>query len=73
MNIDISLNRDGSMITVSNNKAPIERAFEDSPRSGLSTLDLRYQTICGKGIIVEDGGDTFTVSLPVIQQADLLC
>ena len=73
LNIDISLNGDGSMITVSNNKTPMERAIEDSPRSGLATLDLRYQTICGKGIIVEEGGDTFTVFLPVILQSDLLC
>lgn len=73
LKIDISLNGDGSMITVSNNKATIERALEDSSRSGLSTLDLRYQTICGKGIIVKESQDTFTVSLPVIQQSDLLC
>ncbi len=73
LNIEISLNGDGSMITVSNNKAPIERAIEDSPRSGLATLDLRYQTICGKGIIVEESQDTFSVSLPVILQFDLLC
>ena len=73
LNIDISFNGEGSMIIVYNNKAPIERAFEDSPRSGLETLDLRYQTICGKGILVEEGGDTFTVFLPVILQSDLLC
>ena len=73
LNINISLNGDESMITVFNNKAPIERAFEDSPRSGLETLDLRYQTICGKGIIVEESQDTFSVSLPVILQSDLLC
>ena len=73
LNIDISFNGDGSMVTVSNNKAPVKRAIEASPRSGLETLDLRYQTICGKGIIVEEGGETFTVSLPVIHQTDLLC
>ena len=73
LNIDISLQRDGSMITVSNNRAPIERSIEESPRSGLATLDLRYQTICGMGIHVEDIQDTFTVSLPVIRQSDLLC
>ena len=73
LNIDISLNGDGSMITVSNNKAPIERAIEDSPRSGLETLDLRYQSICGKGIIVEVEEDSFNVSLPVIHQTDLKC
>ncbi len=73
LNIDISLHGDGSMITVSNNKAPIERALEDSPRSGLETLDLRYQTICGKGIAVDETHDTFIVSLPVIRQSDLLC
>ena len=73
LNINISLNGDESMITVSNNKAPIERAIEDSPRSGLETLDLRYQSICGKGIIVEESQDTFSVSLPVILQSDLLC
>lgn len=68
LNISMSLNRDGTMITVSNNRAPIERSIEESPRSGLATLNLRYQTICGKGIIVEEGPDTFTVSLPVIHQ-----
>ena len=73
MNIDISLNGDGSMIIVSNNKAPIERAIEDSPRSGLETLELRYQTICGKGIVVEEEEDSFNVSLPVIHQTDLKC
>ena len=73
LKIDISLNGDGSMITVSNNKAPIERALEDSSRSGLTTLHLRYQTICGRGIIVEESQDTFSVSLPVIHQSDLLC
>ncbi|MCR5018386.1 MAG: histidine kinase [Bacteroidales bacterium] len=73
LNIDISLNGEGSMISVSNNRAPIERSIEESPRSGLATLDLRYQTICGKGIIVEESLDTFTVFLPVIHQSDLLC
>ena len=73
LNIDISLDGEGSMITVSNNRAPMERSMEESPRSGLATLDLRYQTICGKGISVEEGPDTFTVSLPVILQSDLLC
>ncbi len=71
--IDISLNGDGSMICVSNNRIPIERSIEESPHSGLETLDLRYQTICGKRIIVEESHDTFTVSLPVIHQSDLLC
>jgi hypothetical protein len=61
------------MITVSNNRAPIERTIEESPRSGLATLDLRYQTICGKGIVVNESQDTFAVSLPVIRQSDLLC
>ena len=71
--IHISLNREGTMITVSNNRAPIEHSIEESPRSGLATLNLRYQTICGKGIIVEEGQDTFTVSLPIILQSDLKC
>ena len=73
LNIYMSLDREGTMITVSNNRAPIERSIEESPRSGLATLDLRYQTICGKGIIVKEDQDTFTVSLPVIFQSDLLC
>ena len=73
LNIDISLNGEGSKITVSNSRAPIERSIEESPRSGLATLDLRYQTICGKGIIVEESHDAFAVSLPVIHQSDLLC
>ena len=73
LDIHMSLDREGDMITVSNNRAPIERSLEESPRSGLATLDLRYQTICGRGILVEEGQDTFTVSLPVIRQSDLLC
>ena len=73
LSILISLNREGTMITVSNNKVPIERSIEESPRSGLATLDLRYQTICGKGITVEEEQDSFTVSLPVIHQNDLIC
>ncbi len=73
LHIDMSLNGEGSKITVSNNRAPIERSIEESPRSGLATLDLRYQTICGRGIIVEESLDAFAVSLPVIHQSDLLC
>lgn len=73
LNISMSLNRDGTMITVSNNRAPIERSIEESPRSGLATLNLRYQAICGKGIIVEEEEDSFNVSLPVIHQTDLKC
>lgn len=73
LNINIAFNGEGTMITVSNNRVPIERFIEDSPRSGLATLDLRYQTICGKGIVVDEGQDTFAVSLPVIRQSDLLC
>lgn len=73
LSILMSLNREGTMITVSNNRAPIERSIEESPRSGLATLNLRYQTICGKGIIVEEEQDSFTVSLPVIHQTDLIC
>ncbi len=73
LRIDISLDGEGAMISVSNNKAPIERAIEESPRSGLSTLDLRYRTICGKGIVVQESPETFTVSIPVILQSDLLC
>ena len=73
LDINIALNVGGTMIIVSNNRVPIERFIEDSPRSGLATLDLRYQTICGKGIVVDEGQDTFAVSLPVIHQSDLLC
>ena len=73
LNINIALNGEGTMITISNNRTPIDRSIEESPRSGLATMDLRYQTICGKGIIVEDSQDNFTVSLPVIRQSDLLC
>ncbi len=73
LGIDISLDGEGTMISVSNNRAPIERPIEESPRSGLSTLDLRYHTICGKGIVVQENMDTFTVFIPVILQSDLLC
>ena len=73
LTILMSLNKEGTLITVSNNRAPIERSIEESTRSGLSTLNLRYQTICGKGILVDEGQDTFTVSLPVIRQSDLIC
>ncbi|MBR0534185.1 MAG: histidine kinase [Bacteroidales bacterium] len=71
--IDISLDAEKEMITISNNKSPVSRSIEDSSHSGLSTLDVRYRTICGKGISVTDGPETFSVSVPLIKQSDVTC
>lgn len=69
--IRISCGTDKGHITVSNNKLPLART-QESAGSGLKTLDLRYRTICGEGINVEDTESYFTVSLPIIKQSDLL-
>lgn len=71
--IDICIDDEKRTITVSNNKSTVARSIDESPHSGLLTLDLRYKTICGKGISIVDSQDAFTVSMPVLTQTEIVC
>lgn len=71
LTISIVYDSHGRAVVVSNNNIPLSRSMESSG-IGLETMDHRYMAICGKGIAVCDSGDTFSVSLPVIKQMDLI-
>lgn len=68
--IRIFYDRDKECIVVSNNRLPMSSSVESS-RTGLETLNLRYNAICGRGIKVKESKDEFIVSLPIIKQDDL--
>lgn len=61
--IKVSLN--GEFIKVSNNKRP-KPYLADSTKIGLRNLNSRYQMVCNKNIVIENGGSDFLVKLPLI-------
>lgn len=70
--LEISIRYDElqNKIVVSNNTLALKSNY-DSSKSGLSTLNLRYQAICGEGIVVSKSDSEFKVLLPVIKHSDL--
>ncbi len=60
--------RDG-YICIENNLLP-RRDQYTSTHTGLSNLDERYKLICGKGILVSRGPETFLVRIPIIDIDD---
>jgi two-component system LytT family sensor kinase len=64
LKIDVSLEKD--YLIVENNKQP-KLSQEKSHQMGLKNLNNRYEFLTEKKVIVEDGIETFTVKLPLIQ------
>ena len=62
----ITISVHGGMIVVTNNKSPKMTASEESTKVGLNYIRQQYIDLSGKDIEVNDNGDTYSVSLPLL-------
>lgn len=62
----ITISVHDGMIVVTNNKSPKMTASEESTKVGLNYIRQQYIDLSGKDIEVNDNGDTYSVSLPLL-------